>query len=128
MALGQDLVGIDRFRLLYTMDDTDALSRVFRSTEQLEAKSFSDPILCLASCFAAKEAVLKTIGGLEQGIELTDVEIDGLRSVSPTVRLYGSVMTAATLLGIADYLLAISRSRTFVTAIVIALGVPQRPY
>ena len=75
LGIGLDLVELDRFRLLYGDFDPRVLDRCFTADEQAAVGTDTDRLTRLAARFAAKEAVLKTIGGLQEGIALTDIEI-----------------------------------------------------
>lgn len=68
VAIGLDLVELDRFRLLYGAFDPDVLERVFTARELAFDGIDSERLIRLAARFAVKEAVLKTIGGLQDGI------------------------------------------------------------
>ncbi len=73
LGIGLDLVEINRFEALYGDFDQDVLDRCFTANEQAAVGLGADRLVRLAARFAAKEAVLKTIGGLRDGIALTDV-------------------------------------------------------
>ena len=73
LSVGLDLIEIDRFRVLYGDFDPEVLARCFTALEQTFVGTDADRLAHLASRFAGKEAVLKTIGGLQDGIALTEV-------------------------------------------------------
>jgi holo-[acyl-carrier protein] synthase len=96
LGIGLDLVELDRFRLLYGDFDPDVLDRCFTAAEQAEVGTGTDRLTRLAARFAAKEAVLKTIGGLRDGISLTDIEIVSDGS-SPPLSKKGSPRSCSTM-------------------------------
>jgi holo-[acyl-carrier protein] synthase len=63
----------------------------------------TDRLTRLAARFAAKEAVLKTIGGLRDGITLTDIEIVSDGWSPPVARLSGGALAAAQARGITNW-------------------------
>src|SRR5579859_4295621 len=95
LGIGLDLVEINRFETLYGDFNPDVLDRCFTAEEQTAVGIGADRLVRLAARFAAKEAVLKTIGGLRDGIALTDIDIvsDGINP--PTVRVTGGALSAA---------------------------------
>lgn len=111
-----------RFRAFYGDLDPSVLSRVFTRQEQRGALAWADAVVYLALCFAAKEAVLKTIDGLEQSISLTEVDISAPTWPRPMVTLTGGAAAAAAIRGVSHHWLATARSRTATSAFAIALG------
>lgn len=118
--MGLDLVELSRFRALYSPDDHHVLHRVFTELELAEAEQSANKVVRLAGRFAAKEAVLKVIGGLQQGTALTDIEI--LSTVQqPTVHLSGEALVRASELRIRSWLLSITHTESTAAAVVIAM-------
>ena len=122
LAIGLDLVEIDRFRALYGGLDPSVLGRCFTAREQAGAGTDMDRLSRLAGRFAGKEAVLKTIGGLQDGIALTDVEIlsDGVSP--PQVEVTGGARAAADALGIAIWHVSLTHGAHSAAAVALALG------
>ena len=65
---------------------------------------------------------MKTIGGLQQGIALTEIEIEYDTSGAPRVRVSGGVKAAADARSISTWLVSTSHSDGFAIANAIALG------
>ena len=85
-GIGVDLVDIDRVRKLLSKNESKFLSRCFTSDEITYAKKFSDPSKRLAVRFAAKEAVMKSLGYGWRQIHWKDIEITG--GGKPLVKLH----------------------------------------
>ena len=120
VAIGLDLVELDRFRLLYGAFDPDVLERVFTARELDFDGIDSERLIRLAARFAVKEAVLKTIGGLQDGIAWTDIELlsDGVSA--PRVVVTGGARAAATALGILDWLVSVTHGTQSTAAVALA--------
>lgn len=72
LAIGTDIVEIDRFRSLKT--GSSFYRRTFSAKELAYCFGFSDPYPHIAATFAGKEAVLKTTNS-NCGLSLGDIEI-----------------------------------------------------
>ncbi|PYD59814.1 holo-ACP synthase [Gluconacetobacter entanii] len=122
IAIGLDLVELDRFRLLYGAFDSDVLDRVFTARELAFEGTDADRLSRLAARFAVKEAVLKTVGGLQDGIAWTDIELlsDGVSA--PHVEVSGGARAAATALGISDWLVSVTHGTQSAAAVALAIG------
>ena len=102
--------------------EMDCFTATERSTPALGAKR----IEYLAGRFAAKEAILKTLGiGRNQDISWLDIEIQRLKSGEPSVVLYGKCQNIATELGIKQWLLSITHTSSYAAASAIAMGYPE---
>jgi holo-[acyl-carrier protein] synthase len=122
LAVGLDLVEIDRFRLLYGNFDPPVLARCFTAGEQGAVGIDADRLMRLACRFAAKEAVLKTIGGLQDGIALTDVEIVSDGVSPPRVEVTGGALTAAAARGVTGWHISLTHGAHSAIAVALALG------
>ena len=122
VAIGLDLVELPRFRLLYGDFDPDVLDRVFTPGEQAFDGTDAERLMRLAARFAVKEAVLKTIGGLQDGIAWTDIELlsDGVSA--PRVSVTGSARDAASARGISDWLISLTHGAQSAAAVALAIG------
>jgi len=76
-GVGVDLVDIDRVRNLLKKNELKFLSRCFTKKEIEYSNEFSDPSKRLAARFAAKEAVMKSLGYGWRQINWKDIEITG---------------------------------------------------
>ena len=123
VAVGLDLVELDRFERLYGEFDPDVLNRVFTAREQAVDGTKSERLTRLAARLAVKEAVLKTIGGLQDGIAWTDIEFISDGVAAPCVVVTGRARTAATALGISSWLVSVTHGNQNAAAVVLAIGV-----
>lgn len=121
IGVGLDLVELPRFRALYVLDDLVVLGRVFTVLELSEAEHSTSKIDRLAGRFAAKEAVLKVLGGLQQGTAMTEIEIRASAG-QPTIHLCGQAALRATEMQITSWLLSITHTQNAAAAVVIASG------
>ena len=122
LAIGLDLVELDRFTLLYGNFDTDVLNRCFTTREQTFDGNDIEQLTRLAARFAVKEAVLKTIGGLQDDISLTDIEVVSDGVSAPYVEVTGGARAAATTRGISDWLISLTHGAHSAAAVALAIG------
>jgi len=122
VGVGLDLVEIERFERLYGGFDPDILSRCFTSRELAAVGKDTDRIARLAARFAAKEAILKTIGGLQDGIALTDIEIVSDGVSPPRAEVTGGALTAAVRHGIVGWQISLTHTAQSSAAVALALG------
>lgn len=119
IGVGIDIVDLNWFRTLYHLDDQDVLSRVFTFLELHEARAAGDPIKRLAGRYAAKEAALKVLGGLQQGRALTDLEIRSTAQ-QPVLFLSGEAAIRADALSIKGWHVSVTHTESAAAAVVIA--------
>lgn len=119
IGVGIDIVELPRFRALYNVDDQAVLSRVFTSLELQQASSAEDPIKRLAARYAAKEAALKVLGGMQQGTALTDIEIRST-DTQPVVFLSGEAALRAEALSVRGWHVSVTHTENSAAAVVIA--------
>lgn len=122
VAIGLDLVELDRFKLLYGDFDPDVLNRCFTVREQALEGTDSERLSRLAARLAVKEAVLKTIGGLQDGIALTDIEVISNGVTAPSVIVTGGARTAATAHGVSAWLISLTHGAHSAAAVALATG------
>lgn len=120
VGVGLDLIDLSRFEILYGGDDPALLDRCFTAQELADAGDGVDRLARLAARFAAKEAVLKVIGGLKDGMALTDIEVSRLADGAPSVALTGMARTCAETLGIARIHISLTHSAASAAAVAIA--------
>ncbi len=123
VGIGLDLIELERFAQLYAPDDIDVLSRCFTTLELAKVGTGLDASAKKAARFAAKEAVLKVLGGLEDGIALTDIEIGSHSNGAPTVTLSGGAATKATKLKITSWHVSLTHTDTSAAAVTIGLSI-----
>jgi holo-[acyl-carrier protein] synthase len=99
------------------------IARCFAQAELDEIGDGPGRIECLAGRFAAKEAVLKSLGtGFGGGVAFSDVIIHRAPGGPPEVRLAGGAAKAAAERGIAVWQLSISHAGGLAIASAITLG------
>lgn len=122
VGIGTDLVDLDRMRRVLERTPSFA-GRVFTEGERALAASRSDPVKPLAARFAAKEAVMKSLGvGLGE-VNLIDIEVLRAESGAPSIVLHGSAAEVAATRGVGSFLVSLSHSDTTAIAMVMAQGV-----
>lgn len=122
IAVGLDLVEMDHFGRLYGDFDPDVLARCFTAREQTMVGTDVNRLARLAGRFAAKEAVLKTIGGLQDGIALTDVEIISDGVSPPRVEVMGGALAAAVARGVTSWQISLTHGSQSAAAVALAFG------
>ena len=120
-GIGVDIVEIDRVRR--ALDRYEKLAtRLFTAREQ----EYCSRKICshrhFALRFAAKEAVLKSMGIGLRGVKWTDIEISHDRLGKPLVSLKGKAAEQAEKSGIDDILISLSISRDNAVASAVAMG------
>lgn len=118
VAVGIDIIEVDRVRKVYEHHGERFLKRVFTEHEILQMRG---KVTRLAGRFAAKEAISKALGTGLHGIAWREMEIVQLRSGRPTVRLHGNAKKRAELLGLSAFDVSIADLAQF--SIAIAVGV-----
>ena len=116
--IGIDMVEIARIEQAVARWGEAFLSRIYTGAELAQ---YQHHPASLAARFAAKEAVVKVLGTLnDRGFRWKDVEILSAPSGKPVVNLYGQAKTHAERLGIADVVVSLSHSKEY--AIALAAG------
>ena len=115
MDLGVDIVEIARVRTALERHTAGFRRRVFT---ELEWEQCSASYASLAGRFAAKEAVMKSLG--TGGMGFRDIEIVRLPSGKPEVRLSGRMRRRADRLGVVTVLVSISHSRDNAIAVAVS--------
>lgn len=121
-GIGVDLVEIAAFARKLTISPA-LLARTFTEAERTAAGTFAADgprSVFLAGRFAAKEAVLKTLGLGISGAALTDVEVTAAVNGAPTVQLRGAALASAARDGISRVLVSISHDGGFAVAFAVA--------
>ncbi|QDT93468.1 holo-ACP synthase [Gimesia algae] len=123
VGLGTDIVEISRIGQMIERHGDTFLSRVFTENENTYCGSKKNKEQHYAGRWAAKEAVMKTLGtGFIKGIGWKEIEVVNLQSGKPTIVISGGVERHAGEMGISEILITISHSREFATATAIAVG------
>lgn len=120
---GIDIIDIDDFDKLLSNPQGGLAERCFTPQEIATASDGAHRTERLAARFAAKEAVLKSLGtGWVTGIRWTDIEVRSAPNGAPSISVSGQVERIAQEKGVSTFLVSLSHSRTAVVASVIAVG------
>ncbi len=119
LRTGVDLVEIERLEQVDPRIRERFLQRVFTSRELAECGCSS---ASLAGRFAAKEAVAKALGCGIGAIGWQSVEVQRGPQGEPLLLLHDKAETLAASLGLAQWSVSISHSRTHAIAMVVGLG------
>ncbi|MBS1837217.1 MAG: holo-ACP synthase [Actinobacteria bacterium] len=99
IGVGTDLVEVSRLRV--ALERTPALlHRLFTPAEQAHGRRSKDPLPHLAARFAAKEAVMKSLGSGMSAMSFTDVEVVVGADGAPSIRLSGRARQVAARRGV----------------------------
>jgi holo-[acyl-carrier protein] synthase len=120
IGLGTDLVECVRVRSLIDRHAEVFLRRVYTKHEICVCRSSVRSTEAFAGRWAAKEAVLKSLGVIERAPHRTDVEIRSLGG-TPQVILLGPTQERATELGVSGVMLAVAMTRKYATATAMAV-------
>ncbi|MEU3933617.1 holo-ACP synthase [Streptomyces sp. NPDC029044] len=124
---GMDLAEVTRVEDLMS-SQPELRERVFTSRELAYCYRRKRAGEHLAARWAAKEAVLKSLGtGMGRGMEWTDIEVVNDRAGRPQVRLYGEVEAVATSLGMHHIDLSLSHSGGLAVAHAVMVCLPGTP-
>ena len=122
LGTGVDTVSLSRFESKLT--ETPRLKdRLFLDIETVNDGAEAS-IQTLAGRFAAKEAVIKALGG-EPGIEWHGIEVGKESSGKPVIWLHGETAKLALQAGVRKLHVSISHDGDVAIAFVIAEGEPQ---
>ena len=89
-GIGVDQVDLKRIRKLLKKSEAKFLKRCFTEQEIKYARRFSDSSKRLGARFAAKEAVMKSLGKGWREISWRDIEITG--GGKPTINTFGRAL------------------------------------
>jgi holo-[acyl-carrier protein] synthase len=125
LGLGTDIIEVHRIGEMIDRHGELFLQRVFTPQEIEYCRKHKACNQHYAGRWAAKEAVMKTLGtGFTKGVGWTDIEIHSRRSGQPYIQLSGGAADYAKGMGIGDILITISHCQTYATATAIALQAP----
>lgn len=118
IAVGVDIIEVDRVRKVYEHHGERFLKRVFT---EIEIRQCRGKVTRLAGRFAVKEAISKALGTGLHGVAWREMEVVQLRSGRPSVRLHGNARQRAELLGLSGFDVSIADLQTFSIAIAVAV-------
>ncbi len=123
VGIGVDATEIARIVAIYERNSESFLARVYTPREReycMAKKNFGES---LAARWAAKEAVMKALGtGWAKGVAWNDIETINLPSGAPAIELKGGALQVARELGIVEWKISLTHTRTEAIAYVVAIG------
>jgi holo-[acyl-carrier protein] synthase len=119
---GIDLVEVERLERLDAAVRERFLQRVFTPLELDETQR---DWVSLAGRFAAKEAVAKALGCGIGPVAWQEIEIFRGSNGEPLLRLHGKAAERAAALGLQQWSLSISHTRTLAIAMAVAVGTDE---
>lgn len=123
IAVGTDIIECPRIARMLDNHGEVFLKRVFTPVEIEYCYGRKMAYQHYAARWAAKEAVLKTLGtGWARGISWTDVELAKLPGGKPVIRLYNRASEVARETGINEVLISVSHTREYAVAFATAIG------
>ena len=90
-GIGTDIIKVDRIKKL--IKKSNLKKRLFNLNEIKKCEKTKNTSNCFAKRFAAKEAVMKSLGKGWRDLKWTEIEITG--GGKPTVNLYGNASQLA---------------------------------
>lgn len=117
LTTGVDFIEIERIAGVLDRYGDRFLRRVFTPGEIAYCRRRAPN---LAARFAAKEAVMKSLGTGFRGVGWRDVEVVRAPSGAPSPRLHGRALRRAERLGITEIAISLSHSRGYAMVVAIA--------
>ena len=120
VGLGVDMCEIDRMERALARHPTMG-ERVFTPEERAYCDSKARPAESYAGRFAAREAVIKALGGY-RGRVWQDISVTRAPSGAPAIRLEGNARARADALGISKVLVTFTHERSSAVAFAVAVS------
>jgi holo-[acyl-carrier protein] synthase len=120
LGLGVDICEIARMERALARHPT-LRERVFTAEERAYCDSRARPAESYAGRFAAREAVIKALGGY-RGRGWQEISVTRSPSGAPAIRLEGNAKARADLLGISEVLVSFAHERSSAVAFAIAVA------
>lgn len=121
-GIGTDIIECPRIGRMLDKHGDHFVKRVYTDREIRYSSDRKNSAEHFAGRWAAKEAVLKTLGtGWIAGIAWTDVEVVNEFGGKPTIRLHGGAAEIAMEKGIAEIQISISHCKSHAVAFAIAI-------
>lgn len=121
VGIGIDSVDVPRFSAVLERRPS-IRARVFTSQEQSYALGLADPVPSLAARFAAKEAVMKSLGVGLGAFSWGEVEVRRSRSGQPALVLTGRAAGLALDRGVRAWLVSLTHTASLASAVVAAIA------
>ncbi|NQU49253.1 MAG: holo-ACP synthase [Planctomycetes bacterium] len=120
-GIGVDMVDVARFGESLQRSGKRMQERVFTADEWAECQTRSEPTIHLAARFAAKEAVMKSLGtGWTDGVGFHEIEVTSDGKTPPLIRISGRTAELAAEAGIAGFRVSMSHTDHLAIAMVVA--------
>jgi holo-[acyl-carrier protein] synthase len=119
LTTGVDLIEIERLESVIQRYGQQFLERIYTSQELADAGA---SLASLAARFAAKEAVAKALGCGIGRVGWKEIEVLRGPERQPILQLHGEASKLANDLGLGDWSISLSHSRTHAIAFVVATG------
>lgn len=119
IAVGVDVIEIARIARVYEDFGERFLRKVFTERERERYRGRPNE---LAARFAAKEATSKALGTGIVGIRWKEMEVLSNRRGKPVLILHGQAAERARMLGLTDFSISLTHSRTDAMAFVVAIS------
>jgi holo-[acyl-carrier protein] synthase len=120
LGLGVDICDIDRMERALARHPT-MRERVFTAEERAYCDSKARPAESYAGRFAAREAVIKSLGGY-RGKRWHDISVTREPGGAPAIRLDGDAKVRADVLGVDRVLVTFTHERTHAVAFAMAVA------
>lgn len=119
IGIGVDVVDIDRFRR--SLERTPSMrARLFTAVELSYVAPQADPVPSLAARFAAREAVMKSLGLGLGAFGFHDVWVERAESGEPSLKVTSRAAELADAAGVTRWHLSLSHSDLVAVAYVVA--------
>lgn len=119
IGIGVDVVDIERFRT--SLERTPSMRRrLFTDIELAYVAPHADPVPSLAARFAAREAVMKSLGLGLGAFGFHEVWVERASSGAPFLRVEGRAAELATQAGVTRWHLSLTHSDLVAVAYVVA--------
>ncbi len=119
IGIGVDLVDIDRFRR--SLERTPSMrTRLFTQAELDDVAPMRDPVPSLAVRFAAREAVMKSLGLGLGAFDFHEVWVERADSGAPSLEVTGRAAELAAEAGVTRWHLSLTHSDSTAAAFVVA--------
>jgi len=122
VGVGIDVVDVPRFEIVLGRRPR-IVERLFTDGEQRDARGKAER---LAARFAAKEAVMKSLGVGAGSVPWKSIEVKKAPSGAPSVLLHGAAVELATLRGADEFAISLTHTSMTAAAFVVASAKESR--
>jgi holo-[acyl-carrier protein] synthase len=120
VGVGVDICDVGRMQRALERHPT-LPSRVFTEEEVAYCETKAAPAECYAGRFAAREAVIKALGGVRGG-KWKDISVSRAPSGAPSILLAGAAKARADSLGVDRLMISFAHERNAAVAFCVAVG------